>query len=207
MFQKVSPIYENDAIKQVALSIIDEIKAEAPEILNSWVTVSLLAQLGEHSELTGKLTFYKQISRGTIYTATIFTNSEGLIRTWPGDGYITSQDIYYLEATGASVPNIFNFTCVWLNIVPPGCKVDNYKAAVPGVRYYQQVLNTSSLKNIEVNEVSLPISDSQAILYEPLQGLSIPIVDNNSINIGLICDNTERTIEDCISVKQWQLID
>lgn len=205
-YQRVTPIYDTEAIKNVALQIINEIKIESPEILNSLCTVSLYSSLGEYSELTGGMTYYKSISRGTIYSATMYINSEGNIRTTPSEGYSVSQDIYYLDAIGASVPNPYNFLCVWLNIVSPGVSVNFHKTSVPGIRYYQQILNTSSQKNISVNNVDITVNDNESFLYNPTEGFSIQTLANDSINIGLICDNTERTLEEIINAKSWQLI-
>jgi len=206
VYQRVTPIYDNEAIKDVALQIIDEIKIEAPEILNSLCTVALFSSLGNYSELTGGMAFYKSISRGTIYNATMYVNSEGRIRTTPGDGYSVLQDIYYLDAVGATVPNPFSFLCIWLNIVSSGVSVNYHKTVVPGIRYYQQILNTSSQKHISLNNEDIVVNENESILYNPAEGISMPITDSNCINISLICDNIERTIEDCINTNPWQVI-
>jgi len=210
-YQRVTPIYDNEAIKSVALQIIDEIKVEAPEILNSLVTITLLQirdQVGiyDYGELSESMSFYKNISRGVIYNATIYSNNENKISTIPLEGYNYSQEIYYLIASGATVPNPYQFSCVWLNIIPENCFLGNYATQIPGIRYYQQIYNTSANKNILLNNESVVINDNEAFLYDPSKSIYIPTIESNTINIGLVGDNLERTLENCINANPWQVI-
>lgn len=209
-FQRVTPIYDNEAIKTVALQLIDEIRTEAPEILEKFLTITLF-QVMEHpfirnyNELTEAMTFYKEISRGVIYNATIYVNSENRITTTPTDGYSFSQEVYYLVANGATVPNIHNFTCVWLNVLPGNTFTGNYATRVPGIRYFQQILNTSS-QNIIVNDEEVVLNENEALLYDPSMKFGINTTEPDTFHIGLVCDNLEKTLEDCINAKPWQLI-
>jgi len=208
-YQRVSPIYENEAIKTVALQLIDEIKVEAPEILEKWLTITLFELLDpvikDYNELTEAMAFYKNISRGTVYSATIYTNSEGKIKTTPTEGYTYSQEIYYLVANGASVPNLHNFTCVWLNIIPQNTFICNHATHIPGIRYYQQILNTSSQNIIKVNDEDVILNEGESLLYDPSKKFAVNMVDSDALHIGLVCDNIEKTLEECLT-KNWQVV-
>lgn len=209
-YQRVAPIYENEAIKTVALQLIDEIKTEAPELLENWLTITLFQVIEnpvvrDYSELSEKMAFYKSLSRGAVYNATIYTNDTGEIKTAPTEGFTFSQNVYYY-VVNASVPNLYNFSCVWLNIVPGNCLVGNYYVSVPGIRYYQQVYNTSSSNNIIINNEAVSLEENQAVLYDPKERFAINVVDSNSLNIGLVCDNLEKSLAECISAKPWQII-